>query len=188
MKSTLAHALRTIEEGACIQFRRLADSVTLRPYWRYLHLTQEEGGCWADVGVQTRGPTRVNLPIGCQTGDTVAHELMHAMGFYHEHVRNDRDRFIRVDYGNVLPEYRYAFDRQDNYDIGKYDQFSVTHYEKYAFARNDGKPTIYPQKSDIEPRNWGTGGCSQQDQTGKGCESYLSKGDKVKLQQVYGTC
>lgn len=33
----------------------------------------------------------------------VLHELMHVLGFWHEHSRADRDRYIRVDWNEILP-------------------------------------------------------------------------------------
>lgn len=33
----------------------------------------------------------------------VLHELMHVLGFWHEHARADRDRYIRVNWHEILP-------------------------------------------------------------------------------------
>lgn len=53
---------------------------------------------------------------GCMDQATVAHELMHALGFFHEQARYDRDRHVNVDLTNVeqsesivfLNPYRYC--------------------------------------------------------------------------------
>lgn len=49
----------------------------------------------------------VNLqnPSCMETG-TVAHELMHALGFYHEFTRPDRDDWVSIDTGALDPQYQ----------------------------------------------------------------------------------
>ena len=43
------------------------------------------------------------LSIGpnCDTRGTVLHELLHALGFGHEHVRPDRDTFVRINFHRI---------------------------------------------------------------------------------------
>ena len=56
--------------------------------------------CQSEVGMLRR--TRVQVTwflTGCLSekgGNSVAHELMHTLGFYHEHTRPDRDEYITV--------------------------------------------------------------------------------------------
>ena len=43
------------------------------------------------------------LFIGCLVRGTIAHELIHALGFYHEQSRPDRDDFLTLDRNNIQP-------------------------------------------------------------------------------------
>lgn len=38
---------------------------------------------------------------GCVTSAVVKHELMHAIGFWHEHCRTDRDDYVIVHFDNI---------------------------------------------------------------------------------------
>ena len=57
-------------------------------------------GCFSDVG-RAGGRQEISLAQGCLEYDTAIHELMHAVGFYHEHERWDRDQFIDIQWQNI---------------------------------------------------------------------------------------
>ncbi len=66
------------------------------------------------------------------------HELGHALGFYHEHQRPDRDNFVTVFLDNVKLRARDRFDkRMDVSSLGSsYDYGSIMHYELNAYSVN----------------------------------------------------
>lgn len=39
--------------------------------------------------------------FGCVQNGIIQHELLHALGFYHEHTRFDRDDYVRIQFNNV---------------------------------------------------------------------------------------
>ena len=47
------------------------------------------------------GPQRLSLADGCFRHGTIMHEFLHALGFYHEHTRADRDKFVFVNFDNI---------------------------------------------------------------------------------------
>ncbi len=44
----------------------------------------------------------VNLGRNCIRNGTIAHEIGHLIGFWHEHTRPDRDRYVEILRRNVL--------------------------------------------------------------------------------------
>jgi len=108
-------------------------------------------GCNSYVGRIGNGQP-LSLGKGCFRHGTIVHELMHAIGFSHEHSRKDRNKYVRIMMGNIKK------DKQRNYKtytnplrIGniqtKYDYDSVMHYGEYSsFAIDGNKPTIVTLK------------------------------------------
>lgn len=57
--------------------------------------------CASSVGRQG-GAQLLHLGPACtRTLGTPLHELMHALGFFHEHMRPDRDRYVYINYSNI---------------------------------------------------------------------------------------
>lgn len=114
----------------------LVPRTTQRDYVRFIN----GGGCASYVG--KRGG-RQNIVIGNCSRGSVAHEILHASGLWHEHSREDRDRYIRVNSANITSGKAHNFTRHvsDGIDIGTYDYGSIMHYGSRAFSKN-GKNTI----------------------------------------------
>uniref|UniRef100_A0AC35G4G8 Metalloendopeptidase n=1 Tax=Panagrolaimus sp. PS1159 TaxID=55785 RepID=A0AC35G4G8_9BILA len=100
--------------------------------------------CYSQVG-RTGGKQELSLGRGCLFHEIIVHELMHSLGFWHEHSRIDRDDHIRIKWENILPGMKSQFDiisgaLQDT--LGEnYDYRSIMHYDSTAFSRN-GQNTI----------------------------------------------
>jgi len=71
------------------------------------------------------------------------HELLHTLGFVHEHERPDRDEFIRINQDNIEPADMKNFMKSDsvNYHHTPYDVLSVLHFNPSYYSRN-GQDTI----------------------------------------------
>lgn len=60
------------------------------------------GACWSPVGRSGDGVQRLSLGQRCWYLGIVVHELGHAIGFWHEMNRPDRDDWIYVYWNNII--------------------------------------------------------------------------------------
>lgn len=106
---------------------------------------QTSTGCSSNVG-RIGGRQYVNLASGCSTGNTI-HELLHALGMYHEHTRCNRDSYVIINTANITSGYGGNFTKQCTYasDYSTYAEGSIMHYGAYAFSSN-GLPTIVSRR------------------------------------------
>jgi hypothetical protein len=72
----------------------------------------------------------------------VCHEICHALGFWHEQQRPDRNTFVTINTANITPSAIGNFNISTGATtFGAYDFDSVMHYGQFAFSSN-GQPTI----------------------------------------------
>lgn len=73
----------------------------------FVSIVNNNTGCYSYIGRQT--DNQYNL-INLQTPEclmavgTPVHEMMHALGFYHEFVRPDRDDYITINRSALRPD------------------------------------------------------------------------------------
>lgn len=80
----------------------------------------------------------------CDRGNvgTVIHEIGHAMGLIHEHSRPNRDSYVKINWDNIVPDKKYAFEIHSRcISTEGFDFNSVMLYPPYAFSINQ-QPTI----------------------------------------------
>ncbi|XP_017848228.1 seminal metalloprotease 1-like [Drosophila busckii] len=138
--------MKQIELSSCLTFKAASKQ---QPY--YVNVTAESGGCYSAVGFRNR-VQQVNLetyPIdtGCYRLGSIMHELLHALGFYHQQSAADRDDYVRVAYENVIDGKERNFQKYDDNTVDNFDQpydyGSVMHYTPYGFSKN-GEMTLVP--------------------------------------------
>ncbi|PSN43912.1 Zinc metalloproteinase nas-4 [Blattella germanica] len=173
---TIYRAVTTFNYMTCVRFvpwnEKSKDFLLIWP-------VKKPKGCWSYVG-RYGGPQVVSLQPpdakgpNCLGGEGRAiHELMHALGIFHEQSRADRDEFVDVKLENIIPEYRSNFRKQSLENTSyafEYDYDSIMHYGKYFFSKEKGLPTMLPKKRDVR----------------LGQRRAMSKTDCLKINELYG--
>nr|XP_020767965.1 LOW QUALITY PROTEIN: meprin A subunit alpha [Odocoileus virginianus texanus] len=146
----LADNLALNAKGAILyafEMFRLKSCVDFKPYEgesSYI-IFQEFSGCWSEVGDRHVGQN-LSIGQGCDYKATVEHEILHALGFYHEQSRTDRDDYVNIWWDEILPGYQHNFNTYDDSFITDlntpYDYESLMHYRPLSFNKNDSVPTI----------------------------------------------
>ncbi|XP_045607357.2 uncharacterized protein [Procambarus clarkii] len=131
-RATVMKGLAHWEEHTCLRFLPVND--TDLPHLQFRKLA----GCRSGVGIE--GATGQNISIGdnCNKVGIVVHEVGHAVGFYHEIRRPDRDDHVVVNENNILKNELFNFYKLHWLDISiKYDLSSVMHYHTLEWTANE---------------------------------------------------
>ncbi|XP_023187888.1 low choriolytic enzyme-like [Xiphophorus maculatus] len=146
-RNVILEGLKSFEQTTCIRF------VPYRNKDRDFIYFDSKDGCWSYLGRQKRRQFISLNKDGCLSRRTVQHEVLHALGFNHEQVRSDRDRYVLIYHQNIKPGKENNFQKKVTNNLGTpYDFKSVMQYGRYAFSKN-GLPTIVA-KSDSK-WDWG---------------------------------
>ncbi|XP_042530933.1 meprin A subunit beta [Dipodomys spectabilis] len=113
----------------------------------------KSSGCWSSVGNRRVGKQDLSIGANCDRIATVQHEFLHALGFWHEQSRSDRDDYVSIIWDRILEGREHNFNIYDDKVSDSlnvpYDYTSVMHYSKTAF-QNGTEPTIVTRISDFE--------------------------------------
>ncbi|XP_016394217.1 meprin A subunit beta-like, partial [Sinocyclocheilus rhinocerous] len=91
------------------------------------------------------GKQELSIGERCESLGTVEHEFLHALGFWHEQSRSDRDDYVTIVWDQIKKgkEHNFiSYDETVSSSLGvPYDYGSVMHYSKTSFS-NASEPTI----------------------------------------------
>ncbi|XP_073333245.1 meprin A subunit beta isoform X1 [Pagrus major] len=94
-------------------------------------------GCFSSVGNQRVGKQRLSIGNNCDRLGTVEHEFLHALGFWHEQSRADRDDYVNIMWDRIEAGKEHNFRTYDDKTSSAlgvpYDYGSVMHYSKTSF-------------------------------------------------------
>lgn len=116
-------------------------------------------------------PVRLSSDCGSKQ---ILHEILHTLGFVHEHQRRDREAYLDVVWENIDPAFvdQFTMVPSDWADLAKglpFDFESILIYSPTAFAKKAGSVTLVSRTSErLIP------------------SVTLSRGDLEKVEQVYG--
>ncbi|XP_077302859.1 hatching enzyme 1.2-like [Arctopsyche grandis] len=172
-RKVVEDAIADMHNVSCIKFVPRTNQHT------YLFFRNKKKACAAPVGWKPeRG--RIDVSLGGRNclsrRGTVQHELLHALGFWHEHSRTDRDLNILIQWDNILSGREKNFRvrmANESTTLGiPYDFESVMHYKNNSFSRDKRrKPTILPRNPSIRVM--------------MGQRIRISKSDIAKLNRLY---
>lgn len=139
-------AMQEYHDRTCVRFRPYNNNDT-----NWIEIRSDFGGCWSSVGMRDEGQVvNLNAPR-CVRHGVVVHELMHAVGFFHQQSAANRDEHVKINWENIREGRETNFKKYNSSAVNDfnvtYDYESVMHYSAKAFSKN-GENTIEPLVSD----------------------------------------
>ncbi|XP_037641929.1 meprin A subunit beta-like isoform X2 [Sebastes umbrosus] len=138
-KGVILRAFDQFRLKSCIDFKP-------RDSEDYYLFIQKLDGCYSFYGKLSTIGQEVSIGRFCDQISTVEHELLHALGFFHEQSRYDRDDYVTIAFENIEPGFEQNFLAETNETSTNqgtsYDYMSVMHYSKNEYSNGNGSTVI----------------------------------------------
>uniref|UniRef100_A0A3B3TZ44 Metalloendopeptidase n=1 Tax=Poecilia latipinna TaxID=48699 RepID=A0A3B3TZ44_9TELE len=158
-KGVILRAFDQFRVKSCIDFKP-------RDTEEYYLSFQNLVGCWSYVGRTFLNGQELSIDAGCDHIAIVEHTILHALGFYHEEIRHDRDDYVQINFDNVIAGQEGYFkklgsDLSTTHNVS-YDYLSVMHSGKNVLSNGNGSTIITKdhkfqnvigQRLDMSPRD-----------------------------------
>ena len=143
VKRNISRAISHWSRNTCLHFHLYT------MFWQvysnitdYVYFTNESLGCYSTSVGKEGGQQIINLgSVLCGQIGVILHEIGHAIGFWHEQSRPDRDQYVKILWSNMFLWFLSQFRKRhktetDSRGVG-YDYGSIMHYRLNAFSKNN---------------------------------------------------
>lgn len=140
----IRNGIQHLEDNTNINFIARTNE---KDYIKFVKTDRDVGGS-SSLG-RRGGKQKLYLNLDNANMGTVVHECLHALGFFHEHTRADRDQYITIHWDKIERGAENNFEKHDHDGVsfGVYDFGSIMHYGGSAFAKVDDETTISRKNS-----------------------------------------
>ncbi|KAM6910436.1 meprin A subunit beta-like [Xenentodon cancila] len=138
-KGVILRAFDSFRLKSCINFKPRASE-------DFYIVIRNLNKCSSFVGKKEANGQELSIGKNCDQVYIVEHEILHALGFFHEQSRYDRDDYVTIEFENILEGFNSTFQiesRENSTTQGvPYDYWSVMHYGKDAFTNGKGSTIV----------------------------------------------
>ena len=117
----------------------------------YVRVTLGRQDCYAYAGM-IGGMQEIFLTPRCGIRE-ILHEFMHTIGFFHEQTREDRDRYVKINWENIDDAHKPQFKKIPDDFLGVYgrpfDFESIMMYHSFTFAMTPDEPSLTTADDEI---------------------------------------
>lgn len=145
-------AIAWVENGSYITFVQRSNQSN---YIQFNYLNQSEWLASSDYIGKKGGKQNIRLSTNAiQSIGTIAHEICHAVGMYHEMCRTDRDNYIRINFENMPESLRYQYKTyaergESGKNIGPFDFGSIMMYDADQYMQKIDGSFFYGQRDSL---------------------------------------
>ena len=131
----ISTAITKYQSSTCLHFIRVIGGGD------FIDFVSTSSGCKSNSVGRKGGKQFINLQNpGCTSVGIIIHEIGHAIGFWHEQSRPDRDQYVDIHWNNIRNKKSSQFMKRKYSDVdyqgSGYDYGSIMHYPKRAFSKN----------------------------------------------------